>query len=220
MLKQRTLNPRTLPLRPIPGCGTLAPVAPPVASWDPRKIWPAAPEILTRRVSGQAPERQSMAMSLFPAKRVSERKFPVGSLLLSQCCQCCQCCRCHRFLLVLPSALCPDNGQSTTGGTQAESAREHPAASHSVWLCRFGLARSPRLAPPTTGDWRQATSLRTSPSASSASSSTSLCFSLTRSSYSRTETRLDLNLDFDFVASLSPPPPPSSPATHKVPRPK
>jgi hypothetical protein len=51
MLKQRTLNPRTLPLRPIPGRGTLAPVAPPVASWDPRKIWPAAPEILTRRVS-------------------------------------------------------------------------------------------------------------------------------------------------------------------------
>ncbi|KAH8795319.1 hypothetical protein BGZ57DRAFT_847511 [Hyaloscypha finlandica] len=57
--------------------------------------WPDKLQLQLQTVEGHVP---------FPAKGAKERKFPVGSLLLSVLCQCC---RCHRFLLAHYPLLCP-----------------------------------------------------------------------------------------------------------------
>ena len=109
MLKQRNAKPPNAPPAAHPWLQDPGSCSSPcwlLGSWEilarcPRDFdkmserWPDKLQLQLQTVEGHVP---------FPAKGAKERKFPVGSLLLSVLCQCC---RCHRFLLAHYPLLCP-----------------------------------------------------------------------------------------------------------------
>jgi hypothetical protein len=215
MLKQRNAKPPNAPPAAHPWLRDPGSCSSPcwlLGSWEnlarcPRDFdktserWPD--KLQRERVEGHVP---------FPAKGAKERKFPVGSLLLSVLLLLYQCCICHRFLLAHCSALCPLPRHSTTGGTQSESAREQPAASHSVWLCRIGLAPLLDFPPPPESGDRLRPCLRTSRPRPPRPHPRGCAFPIAATHPVVQKPGLDLK---PRLRSFSPPPPQSSPPLTK-----